>query len=336
MDPFYILAFFLFLFVLACGIIKALIFNISRKNRHKTPKAYEHSFPAEPAEVVRTVEETIDQLSKLWRPAAHGNFLYSPALRPEQSHIGGPVYLPEGFPYPCHASGEQMMFIIQINFAESPKLPGYPESGVLQLFGQNETSLGFYGTADGNETKPTLLYWQNPKDLTEKHEAIEVDLKAFQNSTIYARKYYDKDNPIQFALDMHRRGRAIAFQPEIHKTIPDLHDFPADIIIKHDYENENRFGWSPIMNDISVAVMSLNTEAPVKIGGFPSFVQGDNRPYTKDSHGRYVTPYTHVLLTLTSMEVLDIGATGTLNLVITPQDLANADFSKVEFDISWT
>ena len=54
--------------------------------------------------------------------------------RREQSKFSGSPFLPEGFSYPCDSSGNPMLMIAQLNFAEMPRLKDYPEEGILQLF----------------------------------------------------------------------------------------------------------------------------------------------------------------------------------------------------------
>lgn len=51
-----------------------------------------------------------------------------------QSKVGGDPYLPKGADYPCHPNGHALTLLAQINFAEVPKLPDFPEKGILQFF----------------------------------------------------------------------------------------------------------------------------------------------------------------------------------------------------------
>lgn len=64
--------------------------------------------------------------------------------RPETattSKLCGTPYLPAYAPYP-ERDGKPMLFLAQFNFAECPTLPGFPETGLLQLFLPNETAWG--------------------------------------------------------------------------------------------------------------------------------------------------------------------------------------------------
>ncbi len=55
---------------------------------------------------------------------------------PLDSRFGGPAALPEGFPYPYRLSKkkEPLHLLAQLNFAEIPTLPGFPEKGILQFY----------------------------------------------------------------------------------------------------------------------------------------------------------------------------------------------------------
>lgn len=51
-----------------------------------------------------------------------------------ESKIGGYPYLPKSASYPKNSKGEDLPFLIQINFEEVPPLPSFPKSGILQFF----------------------------------------------------------------------------------------------------------------------------------------------------------------------------------------------------------
>lgn len=67
---------------------------------------------------------------------------------PIASKIGGTPYLPASVEYP-HNSGGPMQFIAQFNFGELPSLPGFPSTGMLQLFVGTDDILGLED-ADGS------------------------------------------------------------------------------------------------------------------------------------------------------------------------------------------
>ncbi|MGH8882735.1 MAG: DUF1963 domain-containing protein, partial [Stackebrandtia sp.] len=80
--------------------------------------------------------------------------LAGPATSPTSSFVGGHPYLPEGVEWPrvplgavsgfgqpaqkSWRSNRAYRFVMQINFAEVPPLPGYPTNGLLQWFVEND------------------------------------------------------------------------------------------------------------------------------------------------------------------------------------------------------
>ncbi|MFV8160625.1 YwqG family protein [Mycobacterium sp. 134] len=65
----------------------------------------------------------------------------TPPQRPDASSVGGYPYMVSSAEHPRAEDGAPMTFIAQLNLADLPPLPGYPESGLLQFFGDN-TLLG--------------------------------------------------------------------------------------------------------------------------------------------------------------------------------------------------
>ena len=60
---------------------------------------------------------------------------------PTTTKVCGTPYLPEYAPYP-YRSGEPMYFIAQFNFSEFDPLPGFPTTGLLQLFVSDDDMWG--------------------------------------------------------------------------------------------------------------------------------------------------------------------------------------------------
>lgn len=63
------------------------------------------------------------------------------AWSPHVSKVGGQPFLPEGHDWPCDG-GVPMRFLAQLNFEDTPSLPGFPDSGMLLLFVPNDATMG--------------------------------------------------------------------------------------------------------------------------------------------------------------------------------------------------
>ena len=71
----------------------------------------------------------------MYRPAVCFTLGEAAATTAYQSKIGGTPYLPKNAEYPYHAEKKHPLTLVaQINFAEVPPLPSFPERGILQVF----------------------------------------------------------------------------------------------------------------------------------------------------------------------------------------------------------
>ena len=76
-----------------------------------------------------------------WRSAMEATMMEAALFRAEveattplQSKLGGRPYFPKGEPWPTSADGRALQLLLQVNFADVPFLPLFPERGILQLF----------------------------------------------------------------------------------------------------------------------------------------------------------------------------------------------------------
>ena len=71
----------------------------------------------------------------MYRPTVRFTLGEAAATTPYQSKVGDKPYLPKNAEYPYHAEkNHPLTLVAQINFAEVPLLPGFPERGILQVF----------------------------------------------------------------------------------------------------------------------------------------------------------------------------------------------------------
>ena len=75
-----------------------------------------------------------DSICATARPCAEITLLPAANLTLWQSKLGGQPYWPKDMEYPRNAKGRPLHLLAQINFAETPPLPDFPEEGILQFF----------------------------------------------------------------------------------------------------------------------------------------------------------------------------------------------------------
>ena len=75
-----------------------------------------------------------DSICATARPCAEITLLPAAHLTVWQSKLGGQPYWPKDMEYPRNAKGRPLHLLAQINFAETPPLPDFPEKGILQFY----------------------------------------------------------------------------------------------------------------------------------------------------------------------------------------------------------
>lgn len=220
-----------------------------------------------------------------------------------QSKIGGKPYLPKGSDFPTNPEGEQLFFLAQINFAETPPLPGFPTQGLLQFFIFDDD---FYGQNIDHPTQQDhfrLLYFP----------AVIEDVAQLVTDFSFLRAY-EEDMPI--AKD---KSFPVLFMPEYELL-------PVD-----DYRFEETFGAGFFEQfgdqewEMYEHYVDLTFAEGHKIGGYPDFAQKDPR--------RADDPM-ELLFQIDSDDAIDCmwGDMGVANFFIRPTDLAQLDFSNVMYN----
>ena len=263
----------------------------------------------------------VGQIKALALPAALGNLSAEPPITPEESRVGGPVFLPENISYPLDTNGNPMLFIVQINFSELPNVPGYPETGIFQIFAQANEMLGMDDPDNEHGCKNRqFFFWKNTETLKTRFDPIEV----YPDVLLYRRDRIEGKSSTTTAENIHQNGRKILFNPDVKNIIPWLtYDYPVPKILGDEFEKHAFLG-----DHVQEAIDGTNPEAQIMIGGYPRSSQHDPRFHTSEE-----TEYTRVLLTMRSLGEIQIGDNDDLNVLIRPEDLENQDVSKVIYDI---
>ena len=245
------------------------------------------------------------------------------------SKFGGIPYVPMGASAPTNSSGQPLGMIAQINCAELPKNELYPKTGILQFWldsGEEEgdENWGFNANDIANQANIRVIYYPQVGEATPAgHPAVTAarseDWPIYPPEAELALTFKKKHESLS---DTSREfeARFVHWWNEKHpeQTINEVYEIDR----LHDGEN--------------IAYDLTDSTEYHKLGGYPSFVQSDPRENNPE-----LEEYTVNLLTIASEEAKndgdgDImwGDMGTANWLITPQQLADRDFSKVLFEWS--
>ena len=235
------------------------------------------------------------------------------------SKLGGTPYLPHGFSYPCDSypgRGHPLVLLAQLNFAELPRLEGFPDHGILQFYCSDDDEYGAnYGNAD-NQAGFKVVYHEN----VVKDEQL---LGVVPNAANKRSEYFPFKG--EFALSA-----------SLVDSVPFEEDYRFEEIVSRFIQKNPSCaiiqdgGYEPLGEYLSYERKLTHGS---RIGGYPYFCQYDHRG-TEEG-------YTVLLLQIDSenwegnpkgKDVILWGDAGVANFFIRPEDLAKRDFSRIIFN----
>lgn len=238
---------------------------------------------------------------------------------PWRSKVGGAPYLPAGSALPRDDSGKPMYLLAQINFGELPRLPDYPASGMLQFFIAADD---FYGANISSDMSEVALMKQRNFRVIYHTSVLKVAGKLRAAPTPAGSADLPFDPSITLLMKFTRSSETINTHDggfEAAFGAP-FYTFAERLAQKHNVKEET-------LTDALCDYLGPY-DFRHKIGGYPSFAQGD--PRNEQSSLR--------LLFQLSSEDADAtrimwGDSGVATFFIDPADLRKADFSRVMY--SW-
>ena len=217
--------------------------------------------------------------------------------------IGGAYYVPEGEKVPANAkTGEALYLLAQVNFAQIPHLPDYPEKGLMQILISEEDMYGCDLDDGYNQTGWCIRYYE---ELPEQVDTVCIYKPAWHED---------------MALPMEKDTTYRLKPSEAVQTIPfdDMDFWPAadaclDSELRDCLEDD----------DILDGLCDMYEEYQCQLGGYPFFTQSD--PRSGDSNEV-------LLFQLNSVKDIMWGDAGVANFFIDKEALKDRDFSHVMYN----
>ncbi|MBQ8510640.1 MAG: DUF1963 domain-containing protein [Clostridia bacterium] len=255
--------------------------------------------PVTPEETLRAMEKTLSMLTGMTAPSA-GMRLLPSADDLTISKMGGIPYTPAGFVRPvvpdtpetrvAGTAGLPLSYIFQLNFAEL-SLPGFPEKGILALYGLKRDKLPL-SWSGSEQVYFRLVYHPNPdlpaEPAVPEGRALRMHFAKLESMAITPGDYrYDQLVTIPYGT------LTGSMTPEKSQML---------------YEQFYREG--------------------SRVGGYPVFIDSDPRAYLSEDYGAMLIQIDAETPDSMKPEQLH-GNEALLQLFISPERLAKGDFSQV-------
>lgn len=272
------------------------------------------------------------------------------------SHLGGVPYVPHDGQIPTDQGGSQLWLCAQINFSQAPRMEGFPEGGLLQIFLSDRRIDGGFGLRSAGAGKvqdfwKTVYYPEIDDTVTEEECRAKMVIpweEASKTNMPRPAGQWDLREIAQGVTELWRAPQVplkilfgpveqegvcmddYRFQTLFDAVAKELHPgelpktfYPFDIFDQTDEERE-----------ALLRVREQCKNGGCKLGGFPLFLRGDPREGAPELAG-----WDTLLLQLDDdayyYPVGDVGEkdlnlnTGALNFLIRSEDLKKGDFSRV-------
>ena len=235
---------------------------------------------------------------------------------PTDSRLGDGPYLPEGSGWPADANGP-LSFVAQINLAQAPALPGFPDHGLLQWFtsaddtyglsfDETQGTTGFVVRWFDDLSAPSVgtpAYGERASELSPVDETGRLVLTAGRSLPAWE--------------ELPAEVRAEPLWREVARGLGEPDDGPDLAFV---YEEAARGPDSPLADFVVGS----------KLGGFAGFTQED--PRGAGAYAAAGTPAGRLLVQLDSAETGGWGDAGIAQLFGDPSAVAAGDLGSVRYN----
>ena len=243
-------------------------------------------------EFPKELEKFREKLERTYKTCNEIKFVPSDT-KPWESKIGGCPYLEKEEDYPRDENGNPMFFMAQINLEEMPKLPDFPEKGILQFYVVDDE---VYGLEDDCK----VIYIENYS----KDESRLLKENPFEDKYIMEYPPFEKS------------GKAVFTQRQ-DMIEPDCNGFDEILALADDEEEEE-------------ALWNFCGTLGSKIGGYPYFIQFPPEFY-ENGTAEILLLQIDTDDGESSCGIM-FGDAGSCQFMISKEDLLKRDFSNVYYD----
>ncbi len=211
-----------------------------------------------------------------------------------QSKFLGKPFIPSDIEYPKDENGKPMILLAQLNFSEIPQLPGFPSSGLLQLFFSPEG------------------WWDMGSEKVLFHSESDLQKTAILDFSFIDSGLYD-ELPVS-------RVHKLSFKKSVDTGCSEDSQFSFMFGLKDYWDFEDD------LNDIEKKQFNeYFASTGHKIGGYGDFTQSDPREYEKSQRDDIQ------LLQIDIDDYIMFGDSGVGHLFIKPNDLESGKFENAWF-----
>lgn len=215
----------------------------------------------------------------------------------QASQLGGLPWWPTGERYPTAADGHTPLhLLLQLNLADIPNIGLLPNVGLLQFFIAADETYGCDFTHDDRAPGFGCVYHH---DLARKAAELDPHVRL---------------GPEFSPLDTPLAARSLLFSTATMTVDPTDYRFPK--LLPAIFEDP----------ELLEAYALWHASVPLRLGGYPSFVQEDPRTEAKRNLGDVA------LLTLDTTDGIMWGDAGAAQFMMRASDLARLDFSNVTYN----
>ncbi len=309
-------------------------------------------------EKIRLCQQVVDEIqAQSKRPLCRLHLSKRP-FGVADSHLGGTPYVPHDGQIPTDVKGSQLWLCAQINFAQLPRLEGFPESGILQIF-LEDWHFGDFGLEA--DTFPPQEYWRAVyyPEIDPTVTMEECDAKMAIPWAEAKRSNMPRPANKFDLQDIERGDDSLWRCPEVPLKV-EFQDAEHEGVTYEDFRFEQLFAAAlnarlPDADPDEFMPYELDDETPAerealeklrgqiagggcKIGGYPNYLQDDPRLYDDENEGwadcgtlllqLYDDIWDYPQEEIADGRGLYLNG-GPLNFMIRAEDLKNRDFSHI-------